>query len=52
MTDLKLAGRIRKRWFFWPAVVVIVALGKVGILRDQERAGRWLADHAMVIEVV
>lgn len=41
----------RKRWFFWPALVAIVVLGKLGVLRSQDRAGRWLADHAMVIEV-
>lgn len=55
---------VRRRWFFWPALVLIVALGKIGLIRDkvspahhggietgQERAGRWIADHAMRIEV-
>ena len=52
MAQLNLSIRVRKRWFFWPALVVIVMLGKAGILRDQHRAAKWLADHAMVIEVV
>lgn len=54
----------RKRWFFWPALICIVMLGRLGLIRDkvstahhggietgQERAARWLADHAIRIEV-
>lgn len=54
----------RKRWFFWPAIVCLVMLGRLGLIRDkfsaahqggvetgQERAARWLADHAIRIEV-
>jgi hypothetical protein len=43
--------RARKRWFFWPAVLVMVSLGKLGILKNPDRAAKWLADHAMRIEV-
>ena len=42
---------IRKRWFFWPVVLVMLALAKLGILKDHGRAGKWLGDHAMRVEV-
>ncbi|WP_257556440.1 hypothetical protein [Sphingobium sp. CFD-2] len=41
----------RKRWFCRPAAVVMVLLIKAGIVRDAERAARWLVEHAMVLEV-
>lgn len=41
----------RKRWFFWPAIITFCALGKLGILRNPNAAAKWLADHAMKIEV-
>lgn len=43
---------VRKRWFFWPAMLTIVALGKVGVLKDIDKAAKWLADNAMRLEVV
>jgi hypothetical protein len=55
---------VRKRWFFWPALIAAAILGKLGLIRGkasaehfggiitgQERVGRWIADHAMRIEV-
>ena len=42
---------VSKRWFFWPAILTIAALGKLGILKDQQKAGKWLADHAFRMEV-
>jgi hypothetical protein len=42
---------LRKCWFFWPAILTISALGKLGVLRDQQKAAQWLADNAMRIEV-
>lgn len=63
MAKVKIAARIRKRWFFWPAVIILVTIGKLGLICDKvspahvggvetgrERVGRWLADYAMVIE--
>lgn len=47
---LALKLHIRKRWFFWPAMVTIVTLGRLGILRDMEAAGAWLARYAMVLK--
>lgn len=40
-----------KRWFFWPAVAAIVALDRLGLIRDRSRATGWLVDHAMRLEV-
>lgn len=40
-----------KRWFFCPAVFAMVMLEKLGILKDQGKAGKWLVDHAMRFEV-
>lgn len=51
MAEINLTLRARKRWFFWPAVITFVMLGKLRILRDPDWAGKWLADHAMVLEV-
>ncbi len=48
-TEAKL--RLTRRWFFAPALLTIVLLGRIGILRDEHRAAKWLADHAMTIEV-
>jgi hypothetical protein len=39
-----------KRWFFWPALVLFMALGKLGILRDSQKAAKWLVKWAMRIE--
>jgi hypothetical protein len=43
---------IRKRWLFWPAMITIIVLGKLRVIRDAESAAKWLADHAMRLEVV
>ncbi|GLT00115.1 hypothetical protein GCM10007897_14990 [Sphingobium jiangsuense] len=43
---------VRRRWFFRPALYVLMAAAAVRLPCDQRRAGRWLADHAIVIEVV
>lgn len=51
MGQVQLRTVVRKRWFFWPAILIISALGKLGILKDPAKAGKWLADHAMRIEV-
>lgn len=64
MAEVQAQVIIRKRWFFWPAIITVAVLGKMGLIRDkdspehfggritgQERAGKWLADHAMRIEV-
>jgi hypothetical protein len=64
MAQLEAQIILRKRWFFWPAILTASLLGKLGLIRDklsaahhggvitgQERAAKWLADHAMVIEV-
>lgn len=51
MADVQVTLVLRKRWFFWPALVTLVVLGKVGIIKDPEWAGRWLAENAMRIEV-
>jgi hypothetical protein len=55
---------LRKRWFFWPAAIILATMGRLGLIRGrasadhrdgietgQERVGRWLADHAIRIEV-
>lgn len=42
---------IVKRWFFWPATVLLAGLWKIGIIKDLEKAGKWLANNAMRIEV-
>lgn len=49
---LNLHAKVTKRGFFWPALLVIVALGWMGIIRSPEKAAKWLADHAMRLEVV
>lgn len=64
MAEQNLVLHAQKRWFFWPAIICIVAIGRLGLIRDkvsaahhggietgQERAARWLADHAIRIEV-
>jgi hypothetical protein len=64
MAKTHLSLHVRKRWFFWPAMLILVAAGKLGLIRDKasdahadgvetgpERAARWLVDHAVVIEV-
>jgi hypothetical protein len=64
MARMNLAMKVQKRWFFWPAVVVIMLAGKLGLIRPRPsaeyvdgmdpgevRAARWLTDHAMRIEV-
>lgn len=50
--QLHLKAKVTKRWFFWPAMLSIVALGRLGFIRSPERAAKWLADHAMRLEVV
>lgn len=40
----------KRRWSFWPAFLVIVTFGRLGILKDVDKAGTWLADHAMRVE--
>ncbi len=63
MAQVSVTLRAHKRWFFWPAVVAIVVLGKMGLIRDrlsaahvsgietgQERAARWLAEHAIIVD--
>lgn len=50
--QLHLKAKVTKRWFFWPAMLSIVALSHLRIIRSPERAARWLADHAMRLEVV
>lgn len=52
MTQIAQTLKVSKRWFFWPAAFAIVALGRLGILKDQQAAGKWLATHAMRIEVI
>jgi hypothetical protein len=55
---------LRRRWFFWPALLTLSLLGRLGLIRDkadpprwngkitgQERAAKWLAERAMRIEV-
>lgn len=51
MANLTLTFTTRKRWFFWPAFYAIGVLAMVGIVRDLNRAGEWLAVHAMRFEV-
>lgn len=51
MAEVKAQVILTRRWFFWPAMLAMVALGKLGILKSPDRAGKWLADHAMRIEV-
>jgi hypothetical protein len=50
MAQTNLQFTVRKRWFFWPAILTFCALGKLGILRNPDAAAKWLADHAMKIE--
>ena len=51
MAQIEVEIAVTRRWFFWPAMLIIVALGKCGFLHDQQRAAKWLADHAMCLEV-
>lgn len=51
MAQVELQLKVTKRWFFGPALIVIVLLGRVGLLRDHHKAAKWLADRAMRIEV-
>lgn len=51
MAQVKAQLIIRKRWFFYPAAIIMVVLGNLGIIRDQEKAGKWLADHALRGEI-
>lgn len=41
---------LRKRWFFWPALVVACAMVKLNII-DEDRGAEWLAVHALVTEL-
>lgn len=49
---LNFQAKFTKRWFFWPAMLSIVALVHLRIIRSPERAAKWLCDHAMRLEVV
>lgn len=51
MATTNLHVSLRKRWFFWPALVATSLLGRVGVLKSPERAAKWIAEHAMRIEV-
>ena len=51
MAQSTLTLRVCKRWFFRPAVMIMVLLWRVGLLRNQRKASKWLADHAVRIEV-
>lgn len=41
---------VRKRWFFRPALFVLMAAAVVRLPRDHRRVAKWLADHALVVE--
>ena len=51
MAQLVVQVQVTKRWFFIPALTVMVMLGRVELLHDQHKAAKWLADHAMRVEV-
>lgn len=57
--------KVTKRWFFWPAVLVVFVIGRLGLIRArpsrdyvggvepaESRAAKWIADWAMRIEIV
>lgn len=52
MAQIDATLHVRKRWFFRPVLYVMMAAAAVRLPCDQRRAGQWLADHAIVIEVV
>lgn len=43
--------RIRTRWFFRPALFALRAAAALRMPCDQKRAGEWLADHALIVEI-
>jgi hypothetical protein len=64
MAQLTVEISTSRRWFFWPAFIIGIALVRVGLIRHKdsvaywtgeitplERFTQWLVDHAMRIEV-
>jgi hypothetical protein len=51
MAEIQVRLYVSKRWYFWPALVLILILGRLRLIRDPNTAGKWLANHAMRIEV-
>jgi hypothetical protein len=39
---------IRKRWTFYPALLAVSLLGKLGIIKDVGPASKWIAKHCLV----
>ncbi len=65
MPGVTLTLYVRKRWFFYPALAIIVVALKLGLIPDRrsdthwggiehgaDRAARWLAEKAMHAEVI
>lgn len=40
-----------ERWSYWPVMVTILMLAKLGILKDGSSGAQWLVDHALRIAV-
>lgn len=45
MAQVQLRIAVRKRWFFWPAFIILVALNRIGLVPDLGKSGSWLAEH-------
>lgn len=50
MAQVQLRIAVHKRWFFWPVFYGLVALAKIGLVRDFYRAADWLTTHGIVWE--
>ena len=40
----------RKRWFFKPAVYVLVVMEYLGLINADSRLTKWVADRGLVLE--
>jgi hypothetical protein len=47
--SLTLSISIRKRWYFYPAALAIVVLGRIGIIKDIQAASCWIARHCFIV---
>ncbi|QJR00894.1 hypothetical protein HH800_00985 [Sphingobium yanoikuyae] len=50
MSQVVATIHLRKRRFFWPALVVACAMVKLNMI-DDDSAAEWLAVHALVAEL-
>lgn len=49
--NLRLAVNFHRRWWFMPAKIATIALIYIGLIRDIDRAARWLAENGMIMEI-